>query len=815
MKLFKLNFIALLLVTLSSFTFAQTSENTASIRGTIIDSSNNQAIAFATISLKIEGVSTLRSTLTKEDGSFVLEKLPYGKHQLSILSVGYNKKHIEVEVDGNNSNLHLNSIVISQEEKTLKEVTVSTEKNLVKQEADRISYDVQSDPESKYQTALDMLRKVPLVTVDADDNIQVKGSSNFKVLINGRNSSLVARSPKDVFRAMPASSIVKIEVITNPPSKYDADGLAGIINVITTQKLESGYNASISTRYNFIWGPGVNANLTLKQNKFAVSAYYGMGSNTMPSTSWSNYRKSLVQNNQLNQDGMSTNAWTWNYLQTEMSYEFDTLNLLTAEIGWNPGNSKFTRTQNNSLYNAAFELDQQFNLLDVNRSTWNSLDLGLNYQKGFKKNKSQLLTLSYKYSPNVNTNFNDVTLVNSFNYQFIPFLQDNKSGSIEQTYQIDYVHPLNKKIDFETGLKAITRNNFSEYEFKYFDQNLNDYKLDSIQSNKFDYQQNVYSFYNSYNIKFEKWSLRAGVRLERTVVDARFESNLTSVEQDYTNFIPSISIQKKLKNMSSINIGYNQRIERPNIWQLNPFVAQNDPRFISYGNPNLDAVLTNNFELGYSTFKKGSINLGLNYSFANNTIQDITRLGTDTISRTTFENIGNDKRIGLNGNVNMPVNKKLNISANSQLSYLWIEGASNGITFKNSGLQGNIHSYISYTLPQEYRLRVSLGYNSPQIQLQGQSNEFIFSSISVTKEFFNKNLILTAQISNPFEKFRSWEFDQRTAEFETSSRYQNFYRHYGFSLTYKFGKLQGGVKKNNRSIQNDDTQQKSGGQQGG
>lgn len=812
MNLLRFNLIVLLL-TFSSFTYAQETENMASVRGYVVDSINNQSIPFATISIKVNGQSNLRSALSKEDGSFLIEKLPFGTHQITIQSISYNKKSFNVLID--NNIIDLKNILLSKEEKMLKEVTVSTEKNLVKQESDRITYDVQSDPESKYQTAIDMLRKVPLVTVDADDNIQVKGSSNFKVLINGRNSALVARSPKDVFRSMPASSIVRIEVITNPPSKYDADGLAGIINVITTQNLESGYNASISTRYNFVWGPGVNANLTFKQKKLAVSSYYGMGNGSMPGMSWSNYRKSLLQNNLLRQNGESFNDWTWNYLQTEMSYEFDTLNLLTAEIGWNPGNSEFNRTQNNNLYNAANELDQYFNLIDLNKSTWNSLDLGLNFQKGFKSNKSQLLTLSYKYSPNVNTNFNDVSLNSSYNYHFVPFKQDNKSGSIEQTYQLDYVHPLGKKLDFETGVKAITRDNFSDYEFKYLDPLSNDYKLDESQTNKFKYQQNVYSFYNSYNLKFEKWSLRAGIRIERTTVNASFETNVTKVKQDYANVIPAISVQRKLKDMSSINLGYTQRIERPNIWQLNPFVSQNDPRFISYGNPNLNAVLTNNFELGYSTYKKGSFNVGLNYSFADNTIQNITRLGDDTISRTSFENIGSDKRLGLTGNMNIPVNKKFNLSANSQLSYLWLEGATNGITLKNNGLQGNIHAFLSYTLPKEYRLRVSLGYNSPQIQLQGQSNNFIYSSISMTKEFFNKNLMITAQISNPFEKYRAWEFNQQTPEFETASKYQNFYRHYGFSITYKFGKLQDGVKKNKRSIQNDDTQQKSSGQQGG
>jgi len=399
-----------------------------------------------------------------------------------------------------------------------------------------------------------------------------------------------------------------------------------------------------------------------------------------------------------------------------LSYEFDSLNLLTAEIGWNPGSGTRFTEQTALMYGETGNLDQSYHLIDDGNNSWNALDLGLNFQRGFKAKKDQLLTLSYKYSPNVNDDYNEVFTDQSMNFFFVPFQQKNRSGSVEQTAQLDYVHPV-KKVDIEAGLKGILRNNFSKYEYLNQDPLTGDFLLDSIRSNEFDYQQNVFSFYNSYNVKFETWSVRAGLRIEKTIVDANFKTTATTVEQNYENFIPSIAIQKKFKNMSSLNLGYTQRIERPSIWQLNPFVYQNDPRNISTGNPQLEAVLTNNFEIGYSTFKKGSINVGASYSFANNTIQNVTILDTDSVSKSSFLNIGEDKKLGINANVSIPINKKINININSQLSYLWLEGSFDGRDYTNQGFQGNAFAFVSYTLPKEYRLRVSGGYYSPYIQL--------------------------------------------------------------------------------------------------
>lgn len=786
------------------------SGRTYTIKGSLADSAQAEPVIYATVSIKLDKQS-VRSALSREDGSFVMEKIAAGTYELSVAAVGYQGFSRELVIDSTSKSvIDLGKILVGSQNTQLNAVEVTVDRPLVKQEIDRISYDVQADPESKIQTALDMLRKVPLVTVDGDDNIQVKGSTNFKVLINGRPSALVARSPKDVFKSMPASSIVKIEVITTPPAKYDSEGLAGIINVITTQKMESGYNGSIGMRYHNPWGPGLNASLTMKYKKLALSAYYGNGFQNMPSTDFSRNRRGLNPQTRLEQYGSTKNEWNWHYMQSELSYEIDTLNLLTAEFGYNPGGGSMKGSQSSALYNAAELIEQSYDQHSFADNSWSGLDLGLNYQHTFKRNKEQILTLSYKNANSYEDGLNSMSLDNVYNYNARSFRQYNKSGSREQTYQADYIHPV-KKVDIEGGIKAITRNNFSEYHFDNLDPLNGEYVTDPAQTNEFDYQQNVYSVYNSYNIKLKSWGFKAGARIEKTTVDANFRTTSTTVKQDYANIVPSISIQKKFKEVHSVTAGYTQRIERPSIWELNPYIDRSTPNFESTGNPNLDAVVNHSFELNYSTFKKGSLTLGSSYSFANNTIQNVTRLEADTVSRSTYGNIGKDQRLGFNMSTNYPFNSKLSVTLNAMLSYVWLEGTDNGLNYHNEGVQGNTYAFASYTLPKDVKLRINAGYYSPWLMLQGESSHYVYSSLSVSREFFNKKLSVTANISNPWNRYRYWEQDLSTSDFVQHMSYQQLYRSYGIRVAYQFGKLTDSIKKNQRGINNDDVKGKSDG----
>ena len=253
--------------------FAQTNDHRINLKGIIVDSTTNKPLAFATLVIQNSKTKTsVKNFLSKEDGSFEFSLADSLDYLLVIAFTGYNNKLITLK---RGESADLGRLAIAPLGKQMKEVTVVAVRPVIKRDLDGITYDVSADPETPVLDALDMMRKVPLLSVDASDNIKLKGSGNYKILINGKESALMAKNPSDVLRSMPATNIERIEVITTPPAKYDAEGLAGIINIITKKKMDEGYNIGLNGRLNTVWGPGVNLNGTYKKGKFGLSGYVG------------------------------------------------------------------------------------------------------------------------------------------------------------------------------------------------------------------------------------------------------------------------------------------------------------------------------------------------------------------------------------------------------------------------------------------------------------------------------------------------------------------------------------------------------------
>ena len=257
--------------------FAQNApQQTITITGSVADSASNRPMGLVTVALQDPQTHVpVKSGLTKDDGSFSLKATAGKKYQLALVFVGYSNKVLPVNSSA--TDINLGSLLLSPVSGQLKEVSITAARPLMKQEVDRITYDIQADPDSKQQTVLDMMRKVPLLSVDANDNIRLKGSGNYKILINGKESALMSKNPSDILKSMPAVNIDKIEVITTPPAKYDAEGLAGLINIITKRRVDQGYNIGMFTRLNTVFGPGINVNGTFKQGKFGMAFFGGVG----------------------------------------------------------------------------------------------------------------------------------------------------------------------------------------------------------------------------------------------------------------------------------------------------------------------------------------------------------------------------------------------------------------------------------------------------------------------------------------------------------------------------------------------------------
>ncbi len=791
---------------LSTIISAQTAPQALTVKGITIDSATNKPLGYVTVALVDAATQkSVKGGLTGDDGSFELKSVTGKAYQLSFVSVGYKNKI--VNISGADAIVNVGRVILSPSSSQLKEVSVTAVKPLMKRDVDGITYDVQADPDSKALSALDMMRKVPLLSVDGNDNIKLRGNSNYKILINGKESALVAKNPSDVLKSMPATNIEKIEVITTPPAKYDAEGLAGIINIITKKNADQGYNLGVNTRFNSVFGEGYNINGTLKQGKFGMSFFGGFGSNGDLTTMLGSTENIFASHTNIMQSGLTTQKAHYHYGGSELSYEIDTLNLLTASVELF-GNDQSQHNQQNSNADTLGVPTQAYLLQNTGNGAFSGLDAALNYQLGFKNSKDRLLTFSYKFSYSPNKQFNDNMFAGRFDYSqtlYPDYQQYNNAGNKDHTIQIDYAGPLTKHVSVEAGAKAILRNNYSDYHVDDRDSTSQQYVTNTNQTNDFNYHQDVLSVYNSYQLKMDKWTGKAGLRLEHTYINADFVSSGVTTAPSYNNLIPSVSIERTFKT-SSINFGFTQRIQRPGIYQLNPFVDRTNPTFINTGNPALKPELDNTFEFNYSNFTKNAVNVGLNYAFSNNSIQNVSKVDTATkITYTTFQNLGTNRTLGLNINTNMALTKQFTLSMEGQLNQVWLSGTFNGSMYHNSGLTGYAFADTRYKFSKGFALSLSGGFYSGNINLQGKSNTIIFDQFLFSKELFNKKMTIVFVANNPTSKFNTFRSTINSTDFYQTSYNQNYYRSFAIRLNFRIGKLNSDIKKNQHGISNDDT----------
>lgn len=800
---------------------AQVSGANAVIKGVVTDSVKAAPLGYVTVGIREAGKpDPVKSTYTNDKGYFEITGLPVKPYEVVLAYVSFKSKIIKVETfPAGNPVVDLGKIGLAPTSSQLKEVEVTAQKLLIKQDIDKITYDVEADPESKSLTALDMLRKVPLITVDAEENIQLKGSGSYRVLVNGKTSSLFVRNPKDVLKSMPASSIKNIEVITNPPAKYEAEGVGGIINIITNKKNPGGYNGSINAGLRSPLGYNAGGYITVKTGKFGVSGYFGTNYYQNPTNENNLFRDNYNPGvpgqieSRLRQFGESNNHGTFNYADGQASYEIDSLNLLTANYSINIGDYYNNLTQRVQYTNTAGILTQAYNRFNKSDGQWHGNDVGLDYQKTFKRNKEQLLTISYKYNTNGEDSYSDFSFQPILNYNAEVSKTNNAAKTQEQTIQADYVQPFGKH-SLEAGFKTILRDSKSDYFYARQQGDEGAFVIDPSLSNIFDYAQNIYGSYTSFSYKKEKWGLKVGGRLEQTTVNADFRSSDTTARQNYFNFIPSVALSRTLKNMKTLKLSYTQRIERPGLWVLNPYVNNIDPKNISYGNPDLVAATSHAFDLAYSAFIKGSsVNASLFYNFTNNSIQQFTLLKDDR-SETTYGNIGKNSTLGTAINTNLNLGKKININLNTTVNYVHLTGYLNGALRRNTGVTGYGFGSVGYKFAKTWRASGNVGFNTPGVLLQGQSGGYVFHSVSLNKTFLkNDKAGINIFVSSPFQKNRRW-FN----EYQDPGFYQlqeNYFqtRRIGISFNYRFGKLEGDIARKKRGINNDDV--KSGGQGGG
>lgn len=834
--------VLLWMLMISGLLAAQNTANTSfQVKGILLDSLTQEGEPYATIKIvkKEAPAKALKMLVTDMKGQFQ-EKVPgTGNFVMTITSVGRTPIVKDFSVKAGEKLVDFGTLYIVDASNELGQVEIVAQKPLVKADIDKIEYNVQDDPDAQSNSVLEMLRKVPLVTVDGEDNIQVNGSSSFKVYVNGKPNNMMSNNPTEVLKSMPANSIKHIEVITNPGPKYDAEGVGGILNIVTVGSGLEGYTATFSANVSNR-GAGGGAFGTIKSGKLTVSARYNYNYNDQPRNYSSGSQhvtpEAVTENSSnLDYDGSNKGHGSFQSGSMEASYEIDTLRLVTMSFGlWGGGN----KSNGSTDYIATFPENinaapiYSYSAFNRSKSSWYSIDGGIDYQRLFKV-KDRMLTFSYKINtrPQTSDSYTEYEIDNGYNPDWADYLNrlknhnDGDQNTTEHTFQADYTTPIGKLHTLEAGAKYILRNNSSEDD-RFDADDTGKYEYNKDQSSHYKHLNDIIAAYLGYGLKVKRLSGRLGLRYEHTIQDVKY---LVGRGEDFTkNFddvVPSASIGYKLTDMSNLRLGYNMRIYRPGIWSLNPYLNDTDPSYISQGNPELDSEKSHAFNLSYSNFtQKFNINISARYSFTNNSIENVTRLMPDTeieglknptgkdVLYSTYANIGKTRYASVNGYVNWNATPRTRIYMNMSGNYSYLEGSEG---MRNDGWSLFAYGGAQQTLPHDWRISLNVFGQTPWIMLQGKGSSFFDYGLSVNKSFLDKRLTLSAFASNFFKKYMDQSSTTEGSGFIRESNYKYSRQRFGISVSYRIGELKASVKKAARTISNDDVKSGGSGSGGG
>ncbi len=763
----------------------------------------------------------VNGNITDEKGKFKLEEVKTGNYKLKISFLGYLEKEIDaVNLTLKKPDFNVGTISLEQDNVMLSEIEVVEEAPLIETKIDKIVYNADKDITNAGGDAADVLRKVPMLSVDLEGNVSLRGSQNLRILINGKPSGMFANGTADALKMIPADQIKSVEVITSPSAKYDGEGSGGIINIITQKKQVQGYNislnGSVGTRQN-------NGNVGIN----AAKGRLGFNANAGFWHSWPNdatntfIRQDFDDGNLVSaydQDGISTSSRTGFFGKAGLNYDINAYNNISSSINFR-GFSFDTDSPMEAVFRP-FGFSSPPAEITNRNSDARTLNAGFDWATDYRKTfKEEGREFSAAFLLNGNVSQLESEILSTSSDELLNFLeqQENDGDNKEYTFQLDYVHPFGKIVKLEIGGKSVIRRINSDYQFEQFDQDVDLFKVDLSRTNIFDYEQDVYAGYASFTFNLPKdIGIIAGARYEHTSIGGDFESQLDPFENSYDNFLPSIILSKKTNMFSSIKLSYNKRIQRPSLFYINPYRNDIDRRNVSQGNPELEPEIVHQVELGYNTFVKGLVlATSLYYKNTQDLIENIVLVNSEGVAEAAYQNIGINNSIGFNTFVSKTFKKVWTVRGNFNIFTYNAESQLANYDLSNDGVQFNFFTSTSYTFKKGWKAEAFGFYRAAERTLQGDRTSFWMTSVGFQKEFWDKRASLGIRIVDPFNKYKAFRTELSGDDFYQKSEFRIPFRSFGLNFKYTFGKLDFKAKTSRSKIKNDD--QKSGGdnQQGG
>lgn len=773
------------------------------ITGQLIDSSTMEAVGYATLSITKKGSKIiLDGILSDEEGRFTFENIKTGKYEITVSFLGYEDKKLDnIETTLKEPDLNLNKIFMRPSSVLLDAVEITEEKSLIENKIDKLVFNAENDASIAGGDATDVLRKVPLLTVDLNGNVSLRGSQNVRILINGKPSGMFSSNVADALKMFPADQIKKVEVITAPSAKYDGEGSAGIINIITKKQNIDGFagsvNASVGNRQNSLF-----TNLNAGRGRFGSTASAAIFYSVPLDGTTEFYRKDITPAGDriIEQNGVQETSRLGGNVSLSAFYDFNGYNSLTSSFTMRGFGFDVDGNLNGSITDPSFGLNDVFTRRNNGLNSQNGFDWNTDYTKKFQK-EDQELTVAVQYSKQ-NSDSDNAVFENHVNLPALNRDTDviNDGDNHETTLQVDYTHPFTKSVKLETGVKGVLRRIISDYQTDVLE-NLQFVRLADV----YEYDQNVYAGYASLNFYlWKKLGVNAGIRYENTDISGISQNEKTNaVKNDYGNWLPSLTISRTFPKFRTLKLSYTRRIQRPGLQFINPFNNTTDFLNRVEGNPFLAPELVDQLELSYNiTFWGFTTFSSVYYKKTLDIIEQVLLIDDVGLSKNTFQNIGTNQAFGLNTFITKTI-KTFTFRTGGNLFSYDATGVINGQPISRKSYEYNLFLNGEIKITGTLKADFFGFFRSPVRTIQGDNPAFTIYGMGIRKEFKKSSIGLT--LIEPFHEDKFFRSNVTNESFTQKSSFSIPFRSIGINYRVKFGNVD--FKERKSKVKNTDIKQ--------
>jgi outer membrane receptor protein involved in Fe transport len=787
--------------------------------GVFADSVKNEVEPYATVRLFREGQMDrpVGMSLTGEQGEISQAVSAPGRYLLVISAVGKQDARRLITVKGE-SELPLGKVFTADASTDLSTVEVVAQKPVVRMETDKMTYNVQGDADAQSLTLLDLLRKVPMVTVDAQDNITVKGSSSFKVLVDGKPNVQMQANAKQIFKAMPASMVEKVEVLTNPGAKFDAEGVGGVLNLVLRHEGGQGANVSangfsgeVAARVNNMVKAG-SLNLSGQHRKWSYTFNgYGGYSHIDPMDMETERRDvGIIHADALRIQSESDMRTTFAGSSLGLGYELDSLNMFNASVGFNYYRNKADGTATTALTRGytgkTFTYDYESN--DRDRSL--GITASADWQHFFNRERTHNFTLSYQFSNSPrrqqNRRFYGPVEAGSF-MTLDDSYSDSHTSAAEHTLQADYTLPLAQGQTLNTGAKYISRRNHADADYYL--------REEADPTTTLDYRnhQQIVAGYVEHSASSGKWSTREGLRYEHTWEKIDYPTMAEqNFHKNYGNLVPSATVSYQLGDATNLGLTYSLRILRPGISYMNPYRNESDPTAVTYGNPDLKVEKAHYIDLVFNHYvQKFMINATLSQSFCNNQIASYSFTDAQGRLNTTYSNSVKNRWTNLNTWMRFVASSKTSVMLNGYLGYGDIR--SQQLDAHNSGWQASAVLMLDQQLPWKVKSTLGMQTSTRTYNIQGYQSGMSIAYLMLNRAFVGERLNVSVFAMTPMASKLRIKSYTLTSSVENISRVAFSLQTLQLSVSWKFGNAKRQFSQHQSKINNNFGESQSQGQQ--